>query len=64
MERSNFTLYNLLFKSLKSVTILFKPEFFLEMSMMGEEIGDMSNYKTPNVPTFAFLYQSLVCLLL
>ena len=45
--KARFTLCNLLFKNLKSVIILFKFEFVLAISFMGEEYGEMSGYKIP-----------------
>ena len=45
--KAKVTLCNLLFKNLKLVMILFKHEFFLAISIMGEEYGDISCFKIP-----------------
>ena len=33
------------------------------ISIMGEGYGGVSHFKIPNIPTFAFLYLSLDCIL-
>ena len=58
--KAKFTLHNLLFKTLNSVILLFKLEFFLAISMMEEEYAYILCFIIVRLPTSYLLCQALI----